>query len=53
MGPDVWPEYGMFVWLAMVVCVDYFVGISYTTNSLENQVVFACFLFIYLVIVIY
>ena len=34
---------GMFVWPIMDVCVDYFVGISYATIGLENQVVFACF----------
>ena len=34
---------GMFVWLVMIVCVDYFLGISYATIGLENQVVFACF----------
>ena len=34
---------GMFVWLVMVVCVDCFVGISYATIVLENQVVFTCF----------
>ena len=27
----------------VVVCVDCFVGISYATIGLENQVVFACF----------
>ena len=43
MGSNVWPEYGMFVWLVMVVCVDCFVGISYATIGLENQVAFACF----------
>ena len=43
MGPDVWPEYGMFVWPMMVVYVDYFVGISYAMIGLENQVVFTCF----------
>ena len=26
MGPDVWPEYDMFVWHVMAVCVDCFVG---------------------------
>ena len=34
---------GMFVWPVMAVCVDCFIGISYTTIGLENQVVFACF----------
>ena len=34
---------GLFVWSMMVVCVDCFIGISYATISLENQVVFACF----------
>ena len=34
---------GMFVWPVMVVCADYFVGISYVAIGLENQVVFACF----------
>ena len=51
MGPDVWPEYGMyvwpeygmFVWPMMVVYVDYFVGIFYATIGRENQVVFAFF----------
>ena len=33
----------MFVWPVMAVCVDCFVGISYATIGLENQVVFACF----------
>ena len=37
------PGGGMFVWPVMVVYVDYFVGISYATIDLENQVVFACF----------
>ena len=37
------PGGGMFVWPVMVVCVDYFVGISFATIGLENQVVFACF----------
>ena len=27
----------------MAGCVDYFMGISYATIGLENQVVFACF----------
>ena len=35
--------YGMFMWPVMAVCVDYFVGISYATIDLENQVVFAFF----------
>ena len=43
LGPDVWPEYGMFVWLVMAVCVDSFLGISYATIGLKNQVVSACF----------
>ena len=43
MGPDVWPEYGMFVWPVMAVCVDCFVGISHATIGLENQVVLPCF----------
>ena len=43
MGPDVWLEYGTFVWPMMVVCVEWFVGISYATIDRENQVVFACF----------
>ena len=33
----------MFMWHVMVVCVDGFVGISYATIGLENQVVFAYF----------
>ena len=37
------PGGGMFVWPVMTVCVDCFVGISYTTIGLENQVVFAYF----------
>ena len=37
------PECGMFVLPMMVVCVDCFVGISYATIGLENQVAFACF----------
>ena len=36
------PGGGMFVWPVIVVCVDCFVGISYATIGLENQVVFAC-----------
>ena len=40
------------LWPVMVVCVDFFVGISYATIGLENQVVFVCFLFTYLVMVI-
>ena len=43
MGPDVWLEYGMFVWPMMDVCVDCFVGTFYATIGHENQVVFACF----------
>ena len=39
-----WPEYGMFVWPMMVICVDCFVAISYATIGRENQVVFAFFL---------
>ena len=34
---------GMVMCPVMVVCVDCFVGISYATIGLENQVVFACF----------
>ena len=34
------PGCGMFVWPVMAVCVDCFVGISYATIGLENQVVF-------------
>ena len=34
---------GKFVWPMMVVCVDFFVGISYATIGLENQVIFAFF----------
>ena len=30
------PGGGMFVWPLMVVCVDYFVGISYAIIGLEN-----------------
>ena len=37
------PGIFMFVWPMMTVCVDCFVGISYATIGLENQVVFACF----------
>ena len=36
-------SYGMFVWPMMVVCVEWFVGISYDTIGHENQVVFTCF----------
>ena len=47
LGPDfgtiLCPGCGMFVWPMMAVCVDYFVGISYATIDLENQVVFARF----------
>ena len=43
---------GMFVWLVMAICVDFFVGISYAIIGLKNQVVFACFLLTYLVMVI-
>ena len=46
------PGCGMFVWHVMAVCVDCFVGISYAIIGLENQVVFACFLLTYLVMVI-
>ena len=42
-GLDVWPEYGMFVWPVMAVCVDYFISISYAIIGLENHVVFVCF----------
>ena len=31
---------GMFVWPVMAVCVDCFIGISYATIGLENQVFF-------------
>ena len=31
----------MFVWPMMAICVDFFVGISYATIGLENQVDFA------------
>ena len=44
VGTDVWPEYGLFVWPMMVICVDFFMSISYATIGRENQVVFACFL---------
>ena len=37
------PGGSMFVWPVMVVWVDCFVGISYTTIGRENQVVFTCF----------
>ena len=37
------PGGGMFVWHVMDVCVECFVGISYATIGLANQVVFACF----------
>ena len=37
------PGFGMFMWPMMAICVDCFVGISYDTIGLENQVVFACF----------
>ena len=47
LGPDfgtvLCPGSGMFVWPMMAVCVDCFVGISYATIGLENQVGFACF----------
>ena len=33
----------MFVWPMMVVCVNYFVSISYAIIDLKNQVVFTCF----------
>ena len=42
-GAVICPSGGMFVWPVMTVYVDYFVGISYVTIGLENQVVFACF----------
>ena len=42
-GLDVWPEYGMFVWPVMDICVDCCVGISYAIIGLENQVVFTFF----------
>ena len=38
----------MFMWPVMDVCVVCFISISYATIGLENQVVFACFLLIYL-----
>ena len=37
------PGLCMFVWPMMVVCVVFFVGISYATIGLKNQVVFTCF----------
>ena len=43
MGPDMLPNYGMFVWPVMVVYVDYFVGIANATIGRENQVIVACF----------
>ena len=42
-GTILCPGCGMFVWPMMTVCVDCFMGISYATIGLENQVVFACF----------
>ena len=43
MGSDLWLEYDKFVWPMMTICVGCFVGISYATIGLENQVAFACF----------
>ena len=37
-----WPGSGMFVW-SVAICVNCFMGISYATIGLENQVVFTCF----------
>ena len=42
-GSVLCPGGGMFVWPVMVICVDCFVGISYATIGLENQVVFTYF----------
>ena len=41
-GAVLCPGGGMFVLHVMVICVDYFVGISYATIGSENQVVFTC-----------
>ena len=38
-----YPDCGMFMRPVIVVCVDCFVGISYATIGLENQVGLACF----------
>ena len=51
LGDGFWtllcPGYGMFMWPVMAVWVDCFVGcfvgISYATIDLKNQVIFACF----------
>ena len=51
-GTVLCPGCGMFMWHVMAVCVDCFVGISYAIIGLENQVVFACSLLAYLVIII-
>ena len=37
------PRCGMFVWHVMAICVDCFMGISYSRIGRENQVVFAFF----------
>ena len=42
----------MFVWSVMALCVDYFVGISYATIGLENQVLFSFFRLTYFVILV-
>ena len=42
-GAVLCPGGGMFVWPVTDVCVDCFVGISYATIGLENQVVFVFF----------
>ena len=42
-GTVLCPGCGMFMWPVMVVCEDCFMGISYNTIGIENQVVFACF----------
>ena len=42
-GAILCPGGGLFMLSVMAVCVDCFVGISYTITGLENQVVFACF----------
>ena len=40
-GTILYPVCGVIVWPVMACCVDYFVGISYATTGLEDQVVIA------------
>ena len=38
-GTVLYPVCGVIMWHVMACCVDYFVGISYATTGLKDQVV--------------